>query len=761
MKRFLQELSGIDYSRKKPHRSDRLSMYTTLAAFDESLFDPAKCGIDGVVMISTEPSVVISQKISYRKDLITGEMVYISSATDNVSVLAEDYAPLNTLQVIGTTAKTSSDCAADISPFLSKLSLLKVYSAVNYENEQSMATVISQEISELYPGKENYKKNNTFVEESSDPIINEIQTAIDGEAVNTEAAAVDPEDPPCNEATIDAIPVAPELRRTSVPLQLASSLCDIWGSTEKASISVSSNTFLGLRDIRYQMVQRCRNATDFVCSSIICKDGKQYVFEAFRKDFNLVPEDLRFDPDMITELHLRTFEMRAKLSDITDKRRKDVQERLASIASDGALAVLSHRSRCEAASLVQTELNRFIASCHTLLDTSKALCKFKNSSKVANELEETLPIGEIGGEKVDAKGGKDAKGKAPAKGKGAEIVITPYRDPVAPVILNMDAMASIPKPASAAAAVAVDPKAKDGKGKKGEAETVPADPFSLAEKAATDYFNTYSAGTYTINRSLYAFSEGVVDPVVESVCSSVEKAIWCEAARSLRTIVIIRRILQTHVEWLESTEAAILKYLEEVIASQWQKEVAADERLVTMIQGRIEESEPIRDLWKICADAISVECNKLVVADPLPHPVPRINQFFMSHFNEEQLVLISAAMRNLALGGHVLEEDINSLVDLFSSSGTLGCHQSEMNMKIDDGEMTRISVINKNVNIPEGLLLPEAENKDSIIKECLNYGGKSQRIGYIEEHTGIVPVDAICDRLYSKAKKKRQVRFDV
>jgi hypothetical protein len=736
-------------------------MYATLAAFDESLFDPAKCGIDGVVMINTEPSVVISQKVSYRKDLITGEMVYISSFTDNVSVLAEEYTPLSAPEVVGTTAKTASDCFADLSPFLNKLSLLKVYASVNYENEQSMSVAVSQEIPSLYPGKDNYKKNDTFVEGSSDPPVTDKQAAIESEAENTEATAVDPEGSPSAEATADAILATPELCRTSVPLQLASALCDIWGSIEKSSISVSSNTFLGLRDIRYQMVQRCRNAADFVCSSIICQDGKQYVFEAFRKDFNLIPEDLRFDPDMMAELHLRTLEMRAKLSDITDKRRKDIQERLASIAADGALAVLTHRSRCEAASLVQTELNRFLASCHILLDTSKALCKFKKSSKVANELEETLPIGEVGGEKVDAKGGKDAKGKAPpAKGKGTEIVITPYRDPVAPAILNTDVMASIPMPASAAAVVA-DPKAKDVKGKKGEAEAVPADPFSLAEKAAIDYFNTYSAGTYTINRSLYTFAEGVVDPVVERVCSSVEKTIWSEAARSLRTIVIIRRILQTHVEWLESTEAMILKYLEEVILSQWQKEVAADERLATMIQERIEESEPIRDLWKICADAISVECNKLVVADPLPHPVPRINSFFMSHFNEEQSVLFSAAIKNLTFGDQVLVEDINSLVDLFSSSGTLGSHQSELSIKIGDGEMPKVSVINENLNIPEGLLLPESENKDSIIKECLNSGGTSLRLGFIEEHTGMVSVDAISDRLYSKAKKRKQVSFAV
>jgi len=705
-------------------------------------------------MIDTDVSSVISQKLSYRKDLCTGEIVYINARTENVTVLAEEYSPLSSSQVIGSSAKSAIECAADLKPFLKKLSLLKQYSAADYESENVMTDAISQDIAVSYPKKSNCKQTE-FIVDNQQGIDNSV--AIDAVVDAPDENGASGNAPPAD--SVDLTPVVAELRRASVPLQLASALCGIWEGTENASTSVTCSTFSSLRDIRYQMVQRCRNTSDSIGSLIICKERKQNIFEDFRNFFNLIPEDLRFDPDMITELHLRALEMRSKLSDITDKRRKEAEDRLLTIAADGTLGVLCHRSRCEASLLIQSELNRFIASCHLLLDSSKALCKFKNTSRFANELEEALPVGEGGGEKVDSKGGKDAKGKAPAKGKAAETVIVPYRDPVAPSILNADVMSAIPKPASAAA-VAVDPK-KDAKGKKVEAEPVPADPFLLAEKAATDYLNTFSTGTYTINRSLYSVIEGAVDPVVERVCSSVEKAVCCEAARLLRTLTIIRQILQTHLEWLESTEASNIKYLTGVIFSQWSKEVAADERLVAMIQGRIEQCEPIRDTWKICADAISVETNKLVVSDPQPFPSPVINHFLSHNFNEEQSMLFSKAFQDLSVQGTVLEQDVDSLIHIFSSSGTLGCCVSETAKKIEDEEMHKFTVTNEFLDIPDGLLFLDLEGGVSPIKRCL-ISTAAKRIGYTEEHLGIIPLSDLVHNLLSKTqKKKKAVSFAV
>ena len=62
-------------------------------------------------------------------------------------------------------------------------------------------------------------------------------------------------------------------------------------------------------------------------------------------------------------------------------------------------------------------------------------------------------------------------------------------------------------------------------------------------------------GVSSVSRTLYAFDTGVEidpktkgkdtpppDPVVESVCASVERAIWCEAKRCKRSIDFIRFI---------------------------------------------------------------------------------------------------------------------------------------------------------------------------------------------------------------------------
>ena len=70
---------------------------------------------------------------------------------------------------------------------------------------------------------------------------------------------------------------------------------------------------------------------------------------------------------------------------------------------------------------------------------------------------------------------------------------------------------------------------------------------------ALEFLSEWDNPSFTVNRALYAFDDGTpvdpkakgkgnspVDPVVEAVCASVEKAVWCETNRCKRSISTLR-----------------------------------------------------------------------------------------------------------------------------------------------------------------------------------------------------------------------------
>ena len=178
----------------------------------------------------------------------------------------------------------------------------------------------------------------------------------------------------------------------AVPTRLAKALLDMWNTAETQSQRKSNSYFASMRDVRYQMVQRRRAAYDCLSSMLVRLDNRQELFDAFRKRFNDVDADMRFDPDCIAELHLQTLELCDQLTQQSEHRKGEGDEYAKKVSSDGVVKVLQHRCRCEAAAMVQSEFQRFTVVLHVLFDYTKSVKGYELHQKILNDLEETLPV---------------------------------------------------------------------------------------------------------------------------------------------------------------------------------------------------------------------------------------------------------------------------------------------------------------------------------------------------------------------------------
>merc|ERR1711991_939763 len=380
------------------------------------------------------------------------------------------------------------------------------------------------------------------------------------------------------------------------------------------------------------------------------------------------------------------------------------------------------------------------------MGTSKALCKFNHEVQVFNVLEEALPAPNED-ELNAAPPGSGGKDKGKGKGDAQPV---PYRPVLAPNILDAELMAAVPiyeEP------VGEDPKAKGKDKGKGE-PMVSKDPFSDAEAKAFQFLSEWSKENFAVNRSLYAFHDGApvdpkakgkgdaqADPVVESVCASVEKAIWCETERCKRSILYLKEVLAEHVAWLESTEAFLAEHLTKIVEDQWERESSANNRLLWMIIDKIHLCDQIREKWLISADSIAVLPSEKIIPDPPPPPIPVINEFYDYKLNEEQIGVLTEMIHEIKVGDYVLHEDLIQLSDVATNSPLLGCCK----IKLANMPETRFRAIRLPAKLGE-VTDPDEYQANEFLRRLI-FRDQDFMDGYLTERYGMIHVDLLLDRL--------------
>ena len=667
---LVHALSGIDYDSRKPQPSDFNSTLIYPQPSQEVMYDVSKCNLDLMIYVDS----TVGEQLNARTNLNTDEVVFVHEDVGSFEGLESTYVPLRPLH---TSSLEKSIAEANRDPlklYGEKLGILKTYNISHYSVLDATAAEAAKEI---IPDKvqevllvEQTPLNETIVVDQEVAVeSSETELAVEGQTDEIKQDAdVQVQETEVTEVK-EALPPPMPLVKSPVkmPRKLALSLASMWDHCEKYSRRTSKSFFASLRDMRYQILQRRRLLNDTIWKMLVKIDERQQLFDDFRNKFNEIENDFRFDPDCIAELHLRTLELGDAMWKICDRRRDEADAQLSLISKDGVIALLTHLIYCEGSALIQAELNRFINSLHMLFDYTKIVADYDYKSRYWNTLEETLPLGDGG--TAAAAAAPAGKGKDAGKGKGKDAgpaAPTPYREPVAPNILPLDLMNKLPE-GPPTQEIVEDPKAKGkapAKGK-GEPEPVFTNPYDATEKSILGILEKWSKGTFTIDRTLYENNE--------RLCIVLENAIWHEAERFKYILSVIRKTLESQIQWSNDMEESISKNMKDTIIARYSKEATTVDRLIHMLGDVIEQNLPLTEYWQITSDAIVVRKDMLIIPPVVQVEKVSTESIYDDRLNDEQLSMVERCLESMQLGNVIIEQDMQKFLELFLSTvGPLG-----------------------------------------------------------------------------------------
>jgi hypothetical protein len=631
---LLKAFSGIDYSTRKPTFADRATKFAPIEVDKaDTIYDPIKCGLDAVIYIDTDQSQLIEQRMQLRQDLSKrGPGIPASAAetcvtydTNNVQSLAEIQSPLLPVHSTSIATESLKDCSNSLQTFFKSLDLLKIVKLelllkndkdnnneyLDAKAENDVANQVVELVSNLILPKKN--KEEYIESEEKEDVPTSSETVADGENEILEETTWKP----------TVFPF--ETLEIKISQPLAKALSSIWKQGEDQSRLAALSFFNALRDVRYNMLYRRRSVLDCINIMTMRRSDYQDIFYTFRDDFNNIDDDFRFDVEVRAELVMRTMILRNTLSLKADNRKVECESLLKEFEADGVVKLLSHRIKCEGAAMMQSEVTRFTAALHVMQDYAKANSSYEASTRIANELEETLPLD--GSAVTDAKAGKGGKGDAPP---------APFREVLPRVILDAEMMSAIPEPG--AEEPVADPKAK---GKKGEAAPA-ANPLDAAYDKCIELAAAWGKENFTANRILYGN---------EALCVVLENAIWTEVERMKITVGKIKESVEKQCVWLLLNETQCIKVAQQAINEAYNRELATTERLSDLVLNVIEDCSCITDDWLVAADAIAVQEGRVLVAPAEPDPAPTVDIYDSIRLNDKQIQLATEGLRSIALGG--------------------------------------------------------------------------------------------------------------
>jgi hypothetical protein len=575
---LMEGLSNIRYDQHRPQRSDKSSLLAPLPPdTPELLFDVNKCGLDVVLCVDAmyggsvdslmEGSNIdrpLRERVRARRNLVNQEIVFVSADTASVANLQKVYDPKRPMMTCGLDLTIAEQNTQDILAFADALgiadtmellsasdidevirskvqSLIEKFVPEEQREEQFWIDYDIAEEEKIRIKKEEEDKAAIALQEAE---LEAARLALEGVSVqepSVDAPADAEQSPPAEaalETTENAAPEAkvfplmtfdknpPVVEDNVLPIRLAEAMSTFWEKNETFSYQNGHDFFNSMRDIRYQFVQRRRIALDSIYTGLIRVDDRQELFNKFREEFNAIDDELRFDPDCIAELHLRTMMLRNRWSVTSEQRLKELKDLIQTISLDGNVSVLQYNGRYESAYFLQSELNRFFHSLQIIFDYAKSIQGFQCCEKIRNELEVLLPISayeemenEAGGKGKDK--GKEKDKKPAGKDKGGNSFQS-YREPFAPYFMvNTQAiLTQIPAGKNPVEEV-VDPKAKakGGKDKKGGDDGTPTDFFAAIETVVLEEVSKWKEGNFSIPRELHYNRD-------EQLCKSIEAAVW-------------------------------------------------------------------------------------------------------------------------------------------------------------------------------------------------------------------------------------------
>jgi hypothetical protein len=235
-----------------------------------------------------------------------------------------------------------------------------------------------------------------------------------------------------------------------------------------------------------------------------------------------------------------------------------------------------------------------------------------------------------------------------------------------------------------------------------------------------------------------------------------------ECERFRRSIGSIKSILAKQSAWLTGTEATLQSVLEKKISERYEKECSAAERLIGMIEEKIESAQSIKHQWLLAPDVIAVVKNVLLSASEPSTVIPKMTKCDDDELNKMQINALEKWINSAALGGFVLEEDLHSLLDrglnAIGPFGTKTLHSDGVLehltfpkkwRDLEPSNSTSNSRPNSHSKSTKQLIVNTVKSLPHF-EGIRKYVVKREKINGIDEYSGMMSVDSILKILRGK-----------
>nr|XP_039269921.1 sperm flagellar protein 2-like [Styela clava] len=165
-----------------------------------------------------------------------------------------------------------------------------------------------------------------------------------------------------------------------LPMECARIAVPMWDNTESTFKNTCMHIFHQIRVEREGIIRYIYQSRSDFRQHLRRPDPKQAFVDAWQKDFNEIPDDIREDEETKAEMHQRLYDLRERLWDICDTKKEEAEAERAELMRDGWLEDHLGLLINQYLSLMQTEIDRFQSTNRLLKDYYTGMQK-----KIPNE----------------------------------------------------------------------------------------------------------------------------------------------------------------------------------------------------------------------------------------------------------------------------------------------------------------------------------------------------------------------------------------
>lgn len=153
-----------------------------------------------------------------------------------------------------------------------------------------------------------------------------------------------------------------------LPMECARIAVPMWDNTESTFKNSCMHIFHQIRVEREGIIRYVFQSRSDFRQHLRRPDMKQTFVDAWQKDFNEIPDDIRDDEETKAEMHQRLHDLRERLWDICDTKKEEAEAERSELMSDGWLEDHLGLLINQYLSLMQTEIDRFQSTTRLLKD---------------------------------------------------------------------------------------------------------------------------------------------------------------------------------------------------------------------------------------------------------------------------------------------------------------------------------------------------------------------------------------------------------